>query len=68
MIQDFDRDQFTGGWTRELYESCGEGERGKRREQGFLHWCFQTVLLKKTLESPLDFKEIQPVNPKGNQP
>ena len=29
--------------------------------------CFQTVLLEKTLESPLDNKEIQPVNPKGNQ-
>ena len=31
------------------------------------NWCFWTVLLEKTLESPLDFKEIQPVNPKGNQ-
>ena len=29
---------------------------------------FWTVVLEKTLESPLDFKEIQPVNPKGNQP
>ena len=28
---------------------------------------FLTVALKKTLESPLDFKEIKPVNPKGNQ-
>ena len=28
---------------------------------------FRTVVLKKTLESPLDSKEIQPVNPKGNQ-
>ena len=28
--------------------------------------CFQTVLLKKTLENPLDSKEIKPVNPKGN--
>ena len=27
-----------------------------------------TVLLEKTLESPLDWKEIKPVNPKGNQP
>jgi len=31
------------------------------------NWCFWTVVLEKTLESPLDFKEIQPVNPKGNQ-
>ena len=32
------------------------------------NWCFQTVVLEKTLESPLDFKEIKPVNPVGNQP
>ena len=31
------------------------------------NWCFWTVVLEKTLESPLDSKEIQPVNPKGNQ-
>ena len=31
-------------------------------------WCFQTVMLKNTLESPLDSKEIKPVHPKGNQP
>ena len=30
-------------------------------------WCFWTVVLEKTLESPLDGKEIQPVRPKGNQ-
>ena len=32
------------------------------------NWCFWTVVLEKTLESPLDCKEIQLVNPKGNQP
>ena len=31
------------------------------------NWCFRTVMLEKTLESPLDCKEIQPVHPKGNQ-
>ena len=31
-------------------------------------WCFWTVVLEKTLEGPLDSKEIKPVNPKGNQP
>ena len=31
------------------------------------NWCFWTVGLKKTLESPLDCKKIQPVHPKGNQ-
>ena len=30
------------------------------------NWCFWTVVLEKTLESPLDCKEIQPVQPKGN--
>ena len=32
------------------------------------NWCFQTVVLEKTLESPLDCKESKPINPKGNQP
>ena len=31
------------------------------------NWCFWTVVLEKTLESPLDCKEVQPVHPKGNQ-
>ena len=31
------------------------------------NWCFWTAVLEKTLESPLDYKEIQPVHPKGNQ-
>ena len=32
------------------------------------NWCLWTVVLEKTPESPLDNKEIKPVNPKGNQP
>ena len=31
------------------------------------NWCFWTVVMEKTLQSPLDSKEIKPVNPKGNQ-
>ena len=31
------------------------------------NWCFWTVVLEKTLQSPLDSKEIQPASPKGNQ-
>ena len=31
------------------------------------NWCFQIVVLEKTLESPLDYKEIKQVNPKGKQ-
>ena len=38
-------------------------------KEGFAlkNWCFRTVVLEKTLESPLDSKEIKQVNPKGNQ-
>ena len=32
------------------------------------NWCFWTVVLEKTLESPLDCKDIQPVHPEGDQP
>ena len=37
------------------------------KESWVQNWCFWTVVLEKTLESPLDCKEIQPVHPKGNQ-
>ena len=39
-------------------------------EEGWMpkNWSFQTVVLEKTFESPLDCKEIKPVHPKGNQP
>ena len=38
-------------------------------EEGWVpkNWCFWTVVLEKTLESPLDCKEVQPVHPKGDQ-
>ena len=36
--------------------------------QAWRNWCLQTAALEKTLESPLNSKEIKPVNPKGNQP
>ena len=51
---------FSSGhvWMWEL--DCEEGWAPK-------NWCFWTVLLEKTLESPLDCKEIQPVPPKGDQ-
>ena len=45
-------------WMWEL--DCEEGWVPK-------NWCFWTVVLEKTLESPLDCKEIQPVHPKGDQ-
>ena len=39
-----------------------------KKDWALKNWCFWTVVLEKTLESPLDCKEIQPVHPKGNQP
>ena len=38
-----------------------------RKAECWGNWCFWTVVLEKTLESPLDCKEIQPVHPKGDQ-
>ena len=40
------------------------------RKEGWVlkNWCFQAMVLEQTLESPLDYKEIKPVSPKGNQP
>ena len=39
----------------------------KKAEGWRINWCFWTVVLEKTLESPLDCKDIQPVYPKGDQ-
>ena len=45
-------------WIWELYS---------KESWALKNWCFWTVVLEKTVESPLDCKEIQPVHPKGNQ-
>ena len=42
-------------------------EQGYKESWALKNWCFWTVVLEKTLESPLDLKEIKPVNHKGNQ-
>ena len=42
-------------------------ELGHKEDWALKNWCFRTVVLEKTLESSLDYKEIQPVNPKGDQ-
>ena len=42
-------------------------ELDHKQRWGTKNWCFSTVVLEKTLESPLDCKEIKPVNSKGNQ-
>ena len=43
-------------------------EHGHKEGWALKNWYFHIVMLEKTLESPLDCKEIQSVNPKGNQP
>ena len=52
---------FSSGHVWMLELDCEESWAQK-------NWCFWTLVLEKTLESPLDCKEIQPVNPKRNQP
>ena len=42
-------------------------ELNQKESRALNNWGFQTVALKKILESPLDSKEVKPVNPKGNQ-
>ena len=42
-------------------------ELGYKESSAPKNWCFWTVVLEKTFESPLDCKEIQPVHPKGDQ-
>ena len=49
----------TYGWMWELDHKEGWASK---------NWCFWIVVLEKTLESPLNSKEIKPLNPKGNQP
>ena len=43
------------------------GELDYKESWALKNWCFRTVVLEKTLESPLDCNEIQSVHPKGNQ-
>ena len=51
---------FSSGHVWMWALDCEEGWEPK-------NWCFWTVVLEKTLESPLDCKEIQPVHPEGDQ-
>ena len=43
-------------------------ELDHKKDWVWKNWCFKTVVLKKTLESPLTCEEIKPVNTEGNQP
>ena len=57
-----------------LFQSCGFSrslvrmwELDHKKSWALKNWCFWTMVPEKTLESPLDCKEIKPVNPKRNQ-
>ena len=57
---------------QEIHERERKGNQSTTTEKSSIHWapknwCFGTVVLEKTLESPLDSKEIKPVNSKGNE-
>ena len=49
-------------------QSCTDVRAGHKKDWVPKDWCLQIVVLEKTLDSPLDCKEIKPVNPNGNQP
>ena len=56
-------------WTASPFSMCLPSLGVEPRSFSLTNnWCFWTVVLEKSLESPLDYKEIKPVNPKGNQP
>ena len=50
-----------------IYTYICRWELDHKKDWGPKNWCFWTVVLEKTLESPLDSKDIKPVNPKQNQ-
>ena len=61
-------------WCRSICQSYGFSsshvwmwELDYEESWALRNWCFWTVVLEKTLESPLDYREIKPVHPKGNQ-
>ena len=65
----------SGPWGDPSSQSCGFSsghvwmwELDHKESWALKDWCFWTVVLEKILESPLDYKEIKPVHPKGNQP
>ena len=58
---------FGTPWTAWIWELDYKESWGKKKSWALKNWCFWTAVLEKTLESPLDCKENQPVHPKGDQ-
>ena len=62
-------DKYPSGQSSTLSSSYVEmWELDHKESWAWKNWCFQTGVLEKTVEGPLDCKEIKPVSPKGNQP
>ena len=65
------RDFANKGLSSQSYDFSSShvwmGELDHKESWALKNWCFWTVVLEKTLESPLDCEEIKPVDPKGNQ-
>ena len=70
----FSKSLFWINWALCIIKFCSIKSNGFSSSRVWMwvgvmkNWFFQTVVLEKALESPLDCKEIKPVNPKGNQP
>ena len=62
LLSEISQSQRTNDSTHKRFQEWSTLEKWASK-----NWCFWTVMLEKTFESPLDYKEIQPVNPKGNQ-
>ena len=62
-----DLNQNSSVWKDVEYIWCMDVRVDHNEDWVSNNWCFWTVVLEKTLESPLDFKEMKPVHPKGNR-
>ena len=69
MTEHGDSEREGSGGRRDICICMAESSCCSLNKEGWVpkNWCFWTVVLEKTLESPLDCKEIQPVRPKGDQ-
>ena len=62
LLSEISQSQRTNDSTHKRFQEWSTLEKWASK-----NWCFWTVMLEKTLESPLDCKAIQPVHPKGSQ-
>ena len=69
-VKNFKQSLMTFDKIKSNFETLKQWTNQENHREGWVpkNWCFWFVALEKTLESPLDSKEIKPVNPKRNQP